>query len=403
MTIEQLNAVLDRRNKMIEEQRALWDLADTEDRSLDAADEERSDRMTADIETADAKIRNISERMKTDAAVIEARNLGNLTGDDRDVDNNDNNDDSGIGGELRSMIAGERGSVHIPFETRALSGKRANVESGGALVPEMLYGQIYEQMQETSMILQYAEVIETSGGEPMKFPKETGDSESSRTAEGQEIQKSDPSPNMMSLGADKQAFIVQVPRELEQDSAFNVEAWVRRQGGRALGRGSNKLWMVGEGTGEIPNGVMNAETGKTTAAADAVTMDELISVQHSVLSVQRSAAVWMFHDSTIESVRKLKDGNGDYIWQRSTQAGVPDILLGNPSMSDPHISPMGAGNKFGVFGDMSGFYIRIAGGFIVERSIHSSFENDLIDYRFIVRIDSDIQDTTGIRTVANAA
>ena len=121
-----------------------------------------------------------------------------------------------------------------------------------------------------------------------------------------------------------------------------------------------------------------------------------------MLSVQRARAIWLFNDATVLAIRKLKDSEGNYLWQRSTQAGQPDELLGNPAFSDPNFPVMATGVSFGVFGSMEGFYCRISQGVTVERSDQVEFKSDKVVYRFITRVDSGIQDTTGIRTLTNA-
>ena len=233
------------------------------------------------------------------------------------------------------------------------------------------------------------------------IPTVTSHSAAALIAEAGAFTDDAPQFSTVVLDAYKYGFTVQISRELEQDSAFNVAAFVIEQGGQALGRGLDAAFVTGSGTSQ-PQGVDNAASGLTTAAVNAVTFDELITAQHSVIAPQRSRAVWIFNDSTVQAIRKLKDGNGDYIWRPGGQAGAPDTLLGNPVYANANMAAMATGVTFGVFGDMSGFYTRLAGGIAIDRSDHVGFTNDLVTYRFIVRADSVIVDTTGIRSMDNA-
>ena len=70
--------------------------------------------------------------------------------------------------------------------------------------------------------------------------------------------------------------------------------------------------------------------GKTTAAADAITSDEIIDLYHALGYLYRQNAVWFMNDATAAYIRKLIDGAGNYIWQPGIQAGQPDRLLGRP-------------------------------------------------------------------------
>ena len=68
-------------------------------------------------------------------------------------------------------------------------------------------------------------------------------------------------------------------------------------------------------------------------------------------------AVWMLNDSTVKALRKLKDGNGNYIWQPSVQAGVPDMILNRPYFTSSFVPEIAAGQKIMAFGDFSYYWI----------------------------------------------
>ena len=63
------------------------------------------------------------------------------------------------------------------------------------------------------------------------------------------------------------------------------------------------------------------------------------------------------NDSTVKAIRKLKDGNGNYIWQPSMAAGVPDTILNCPVYTSTYVPAIAAGNKTVVFGDYSYYWI----------------------------------------------
>ncbi|MFA7109437.1 MAG: phage major capsid protein, partial [Sphaerochaetaceae bacterium] len=78
---------------------------------------------------------------------------------------------------------------------------------------------------------------------------------------------------------------------------------------------------------------------------------------YSLKSSYRRNAIWLVNDSTIKAVRKLKDGNGQYIWQPSLVAGDPDSILGRPVKTSSFMPEITAGNKSIVFGDYSYYWI----------------------------------------------
>ena len=75
----------------------------------------------------------------------------------------------------------------------------------------------------------------------------------------------------------------------------------------------------------------------TAASATAITMDEIMDLYYSLRAPYRRNAVFIMNDSTIKAIRKLKNGNGDYLWQPSLTAGQPDTLLNRPAVSYTHL------------------------------------------------------------------
>lgn len=100
-----------------------------------------------------------------------------------------------------------------------------------------------------------------------------------------------------------------------------------------------------------------AETGVTAASATAVTADELMDLYYSLKSPYRKKSVWVLNDSTIKAIRKLKDTNGQYLWQPSLTAGTPDTILGRPVKTSAYMPTIAAGAKTIAFGDFSYYWI----------------------------------------------
>lgn len=389
-----LNRVFEARRKAQEELRSLYDAA--EGRELTAEESEKEERLSASIRDLQKREQNLvamsDDESRAAAAAADSKAAGATAPTAR----------PDIHAELRALARGERRSVEIGYERRDNVDLVSGTATDGAeLVESSLLGEIHKLMVEESPIMQLARVIRTAGGADLIVPTVTSYSAAALVSEAGAFTDDAPQFSTVTLGSYKYGFTVQISRELEQDSGFDVAGFVVEQGAAALGRGLDTAFVTGSGSSQ-PQGVDLATSGLTTASMTAVTFDELIEAQHSVIEPQRSRGVWLFNDSTIEAVRKLKDGNNNYLWRPSNVAGAPDALLGRPVYSDPNLASMATGNTFGVFGDLSGFYVRLAGGVAVDRSEHVGFVNDLVTYRFLARADSKIVDTTGIRSMDNA-
>lgn len=191
--------------------------------------------------------------------------------------------------------------------------------------------------------------------------------------------------------------------ELGQDSIFNVEALLGELLGERLGRKANSILTTGTGSSQ-PNGVVTASSaGVTAAAVAAITCDELIDLVHSVDPAYRggSKVRFMFNDSTLKAIRKLKDGNGQYIWSMGNiQGGVPAQLLGYNYSINQAMASLATGNKTVLFGDFNKYIVRKVGGPVLG-VMRERFWPDL-GVAGLVRLDGELTDAAAIKHIVQA-
>lgn len=396
-TIQTVGAAFEEHRKATEQIKALYDAAEGRDLTAEETQLEQrlNDAIDKGLERAQEGLVYLAREKAADEA--RAQYEGIRAGHREDGKPSENP----LEAEARAIRQlANREIDHIEFEARDLTAGTAT--DGAELVPQSMYSQIHGFMQASSSVMSSgATIIRTASGEKITVPRVTSYSTAAIVAEAGAIGESDPQFGSVDLDAHKYAFLVQVSSELLQDSAFDVAAWLARQGGTALGRGINAHFIAGSGSGQ-PNGVDNVTTGKTAAGAAAITGDELIDLQESVDASYHGAATWIMKQSTRALVRKLKDSNGQYLWQPAVTAGEPSTLLGAPLRTDDAMAAATTGNVSVIYGDLSGYYARFAGPIRVERSDQFAFANDLVTFRFIQRADGDIVDTVGIRKLVQA-
>ena len=78
---------------------------------------------------------------------------------------------------------------------------------------------------------------------------------------------------------------------------------------------------------------------------------------YSLKRPYRKNAKFIMNDQTVSVIRKLKDGNGNYLWQPSAQAGEPDRLFGYEVLTSPFAPTMEAGKSIIAFGDFKYYNI----------------------------------------------
>jgi HK97 family phage major capsid protein len=149
-----------------------------------------------------------------------------------------------------------------------------------------------------------------------------------------------------------------VPTELLEDSAFNLAELLGSMLGERLGRICNQENTLGTGN-SMPKGItVAAPVGYTTAASNIVLADELIHLVHSVDPAYRPDSGFMMHDSTILSIRLLKDGQGQYLWQSGLQQGVPDRLFSYMLTTNQDMAVIGSQAIVALFGQLQKYKIR---------------------------------------------
>jgi HK97 family phage major capsid protein len=253
-------------------------------------------------------------------------------------------------------------------------------------------------------MLRVANLLTTAAGEDIRFPQLTAFSTPAQVAAGGTIAPSDPTFSSVVLGAYKQAFLVAVAEELLSDSGVSLEAELARAGGNSIGTTVNAALTTGTGSDQA-NGVVTASTlGVTgTAAAGIPTGDNLVDLYYSLDGAVRSASnfLWMASPTTIASIRKLKDTTGQYLFQPSLQLGTPDTLMGRPLVENPAMAS-GTSAKSILAGDFDAYRVRVAGGLNVAQSADYQFNLGLINYRFQIRVDGDIMDSSAIKHYVGA-
>ena len=145
---------------------------------------------------------------------------------------------------------------------------------------------------------------------------------------------------------------------------------ITREFARRIGNKEEEAFFIGDGTGK-PTGILNAtgggQVGVTAASATAITLDEVLDLFYSLKAPYRNKAVFVMNDATIKAIRKLKDGNGQYLWQPSIQAGTPDTILNRPLYTSSYVPTAEAGAKTMVFGDFSYYWVADRQGRVFKR------------------------------------
>jgi HK97 family phage major capsid protein len=300
---------------------------------------------------------------------------------------------------LRKMAAGEiRG-----HEFRAITGS-----STGAPVPTNFYQEIIKVARLVNPLLEYATVINTTGGENLQIPSQATFSTATIVGQGVSIGTSEPSFNAFStLSSYKFSALAQLSRELIADSGVNIVAFLAEQFGNAFGYAIADKIVNGTGTVEPTGFLAVAGTGVTgsTGVSGAFTADQVIDLIYSLDGSLRNrpSFAMLANSSSIAALRKLKDTAGNYVFQVGDSKDRRDLVLGVPVIETPAMPSAGTGVNSLAVGDLKSLYIRNAGGLQIDRSDDYAFGNDLATWRATWRLDSKLVQTSNIKKFKGGA
>lgn len=257
-------------------------------------------------------------------------------------------------------------NVRNGLERRAIgdSPQTVTTTAGGYLIPVGFSGELEKAMLAWGGMLQAARVVRTATGNQIQWPTtndtgNTGELLAINTAAAEQAvtfgQKLLDAYKFSSKG-------VTVPTELLHDSAFNLATELGMMLGERLGRIQNTYYTTGSGSSQ-PQGLIaasnGASSGVTAASATAIDPDEILDLIHSVDPAYRANARFMFHDNTLKALRKLKDGEGRYLWQEGTTGGAPASIFGYPyTINQDMASSFASTGKPILFGDFSKHLVR---------------------------------------------
>jgi HK97 family phage major capsid protein len=230
---------------------------------------------------------------------------------------------------------------------------------GGYLVPDEFEKILVEGLLEENIFRQLAKVITTSSGD-RKIPVVASKGTASWVDEEGAIPESDDAFTQVSIGAYKLATMIKVSEELLNDSVFNLEAYIAKEFARRIGSKEEEAFFIGDVVGK-PTGIFHttggAELGITAASATAITVDELLDLFYSLKSPYRKKAIFTMNDATVKLIRKLKDGNGQYLWQPSITAGEPYAILNRPVKTSSYVPVAASAAKSIAFGDFGYYWV----------------------------------------------
>ena len=386
--------LLEKRAGIVAQMREVLNVAEAAGRDLNGDESAKYEAMESDVASIQNRVKNEERQAALDSSLDGLREkaakpvIDNATG-------------SKFGKEYGNAFYNAMRFGTAAADRNVLNALQVGTNSeGGFITPESFQTALVMAMQDISEIRSYANVIQTASTQ--NIPVESTLGSATWTAEEAAYTESDAAFGRIQLEAHKLSTITKVSEELLQDSFFNVESYLATNFGKRFGLSTEDAYVNGNGSGK-PSGIVGGSSaGVTAAGASAITTDELIDLFHSLERPYRAGAVWMINDSTAKLIRKLKDGDNQYIWQPGLTAGQPDVILGRPVVVSRAMPEATTGNKSVVFGDLSNYTIADRSGVAMQRLNELYAANGQVGFRAFMRTDGKVTLADGIKHLVQA-
>jgi len=384
--MDKITELKQERASAIKKQRDLVEKAEKEDRNLTSDERTNFNNLDEAIDSFEERIEDLKKIEEREKKIV-----NNMGGEEKEKET-----DTEYKGIFDKYTRRGRSALD-GTERRAL--EEGDDGEGGYIVPTEFGNRLMQALEDRNIMRQIASVSSTSSEK--KIPVASDSGSATWVSEEGAFSTADASFSQKSVDAYKAGTIIKVSEELLYDNTYNLEGYIQSRFVRRIGDLEEAAFVNGSGT--KPTGFLqDADNATTATAADAVTADELIDLYHGPSRPYRKNGAWLMNDGTAKAIRKLKDGNGQYLWQPGLQAGQPDILLGAPVKITGDMTDLGSANKPIAFGYFSFYEIFDREGIFLQRLNELYAENGQIGFRAYKRVDGLLMLAEAVQTITMA-
>lgn len=277
-------------------------------------------------------------------------------------------------------LSGRRGDDAASAEARTARAIRAALgvstdPGGGFTVPQGFYGKLIDAQKAYGGMLDAAFVFDTATGNQLPIPTDN-DTTNAGALIGENVTVSNQDVTFGAINMNAYTYSskqVLVSRQLLQDSAFDLDAFLSGKLGTRLARITNTHFTTGDGAAK-PKGVATAATlgytaGNSTTSGEtaSITYDDLVELEHSVDPAYRKNARFMMSDAALKVIKKLKDGIGRPLWMAGLAMKEPDTINSYPYVINQDVAAPAASAISVLFGDFTNYFIRRVAGMQILR------------------------------------
>lgn len=332
-----IKALEEKRNDLKAQMEAMLDTAKAEERAMSSEEISKFDELENEIKNIDETIKREEKRNMLENKEVKQ----DLTIEERDIN------------EFADYI---RGAVENRAETNLTKG------DNGAVIPKTIVNKIMSKVEDISPIYKLATKYHIAG--VVNVPKEDETSGTITVAYATEFTDLESHANKFAtieLTGYLYGALTKISKSLLRNTNFDLTNWVVNKMAKKIAK-----FIEGElinGTSGKVSGVVNSYDATnmkvTLAKAGAITADELIDLQELVPDTYQTDCIWVMNKDTRKAIRKLKDGQGNYLLEKDSTAKWGYKIMGADVYCSDNITALGTASKPVVlYGDFSGLAVK---------------------------------------------
>ena len=233
---------------------------------------------------------------------------------------------------------------------------------GGYLAPPEYVREIIKGVTEVSPLRSVARVRQTTQRH-IQLPRRTGSFAAEWTAEtGTRSETTGLTFGLEEIPTHEMYALVDVSFQMLEDAAFDIEAELTAEFADRFALAEGTAFVTGTGVGRPEGLLSNGDVAFTVSGSAATIADGtgqangLIDLYHDIPTAYAREGSWLLNRSTLGSVRRLKDGSNNYVWQPGLGEARPNTILGAPYVEVPDMPDEAAGAFPIAFGDVRRAY-----------------------------------------------
>ncbi|EXG84482.1 phage major capsid protein, HK97 family [Clostridium sp. ASBs410] len=336
-----LKELIEKKNAKIEEMNGILSKMDTENRSEMAEDEKTAfDKLETEVRSLEDTIK----RVETASGLEKKTPVG---GKKDDTEERAAQEEAVFADYIRGVISENRADVNM------------TVADGTATIPATIANKIIKKVYDICPIYQMATRYNIKGTLSIPYyDEDTQKITMAYASEFTELESTSGKFTSMELTGFLAGVLSKISVSLVNNSQFDITSFVVSQMAEDISKWIEKELI--NGTDNKIEGLRGVTQKVTAAAATAITLDELIDTQETVLDQYQAGAVWIMNKKTRTAIRKFKNSQGDYILNQDATARWGYTLFGKDVYTTDSISEMAAGKTAVFYGDMTGLAVKLS-------------------------------------------